>query len=111
MGGLRALVAPQIELWVDGATPFERFPRDTPLPLLEWGINYALAARLCCYLLLHAGCVARADAGVLLPAMPGSGKSTLTARCRAVAIGCCPTSLACCDRPTACCLRCCGRSH
>lgn len=79
VGGLRALVAPQIELWVDGATPFERFPRDTPLPLLEWGINYALAARLCCYLLLHAGSVARADAGVLLPAMPGSGKSTLTA--------------------------------
>lgn len=79
VGGLRALVAPQIELWIDGAAEFERFPRDTPLPLLEWGINYALASRLCCYLLLHAGAVERGGNGVLLPAMPGSGKSTLTA--------------------------------
>jgi hypothetical protein len=39
--GLRRAVRPQIELWIDGAMEFERFPRDTPLPLLEWGINYA----------------------------------------------------------------------
>lgn len=77
--GLRRHLRPQVELWIDGATEFERFPLDTPLPLIEWGINYALAARLCCYLLLHAGSVARGDAGLLLPAMPGSGKSTLTA--------------------------------
>lgn len=79
VGGLRRWLRPQIQLWIDGASEFERFPRDTPLPLLEWGINYALAARLYSYLLLHAGAVARGDAGVLMPAMPGSGKSTLTA--------------------------------
>ena len=77
--GLRRFIRPQVELWIDGAMEFERFPRDTPLPLLEWGINYALAARLACYLLLHAGAVERNGIGLLLPAMPGSGKSTLTA--------------------------------
>lgn len=77
--GLRQVFRPQIELWIDGALEFERFPRDTPLPLLEWGINYALAARLGNHLLLHAGALERNGSGLLLPAMPGSGKSTLTA--------------------------------
>jgi HprK-related kinase A len=57
----------------------EPFPRDTPLPLLEWGINYALASRMYCDLLLHAGVVERGGAAIVMPAMPGSGKSTLTA--------------------------------
>lgn len=77
--GVRRFVRPQVELWIDGAAEFERFPSDTPLPLLEWGINYALAARLYGYVLLHAGAIARGTDGVLVPAMPGSGKSTLTA--------------------------------
>ena len=77
--GLRRYLRPQVELWIDGETEFEPFPRDTPLPLLEWGINHALATRLCGYLLLHAGALERSGHGLLLPAMPGSGKSTLTA--------------------------------
>ncbi len=76
---LRQVFRPQIELWIDGAMEFEKFPRDTPLPLLEWGINYALAARLGNHLLLHAGALEQNGSGLLLPAMPGSGKSTLTA--------------------------------
>jgi len=78
-GGLRRLFRPQVELLVDAAIEFEPFPLDTPVPLLEWGVNYALASRLCCYLLLHSGVVERHGRTVLLPAMPGSGKSTLTA--------------------------------
>ena len=73
------LFLPRVELWLDGEREFEPFPRDTPLPLLEWGINYGLATRLCCYLLLHAAVVAKGDQALLLPAMPGSGKSTLAA--------------------------------
>jgi len=42
-GGLRQPVRPQVELIVDGAIEFEPFPLDTPMPLLEWGMNYALA--------------------------------------------------------------------
>jgi len=47
--------------------------------LLEWGLNWCLADRCNTHLLLHAGVVERGGVGVLLPALPGSGKSTLTA--------------------------------
>lgn len=82
--GLRRWVRPQVELLIDGVREMEPFPGDTSLPLLEWGMNYALATRLTCYLLLHAGVVERGGRAVLLPALPGAGKSTLTA---ALALG------------------------
>ncbi len=77
--GLRRWVRPQVTFMLDGKHPFEPFPADTHLPLLEWGLNWAIANRSNSYLLLHAGAVERAAQGILLPALPGSGKSTLTA--------------------------------
>lgn len=77
--GYRGQVRPQCELLCDGVPELEPFPLDTPLPLLEWGTNYALATRLYCYLLLHAGVVERGGRAIVMPALPGSGKSTLTA--------------------------------
>lgn len=77
--GLRSVLRPQAVLLCDGIRDLEPFPLDTTLPLLEWGTNYALASRLFCYLLLHAGVVERHGRAVVMPAMPGSGKSTLTA--------------------------------
>ena len=79
MRGLRSVVRQQVEIICDGVRELEPFPLDTPLPLLEWGTNYALATRLFCYLLLHAGVVERGGRAIVMPAMPGSGKSTLTA--------------------------------
>jgi len=77
--GLRRYVRAQVSFWLDGERPFEPFPADTHLPLLEWGLNWAIAHRLNRHLLLHAGVVERNGRAVLLPALPGSGKSTLTA--------------------------------
>lgn len=77
--GARRWFRPQVELVVDGECPFEPFPADTAMPLLEWGMNHALAERMGFRLLLHAGVVEKGDIGVVLPAIPGSGKSTLTA--------------------------------
>jgi len=77
--GVRRYFRPQVSFWLDGEEPFEPFPADTHLPLLEWGLNWAIASRLNTHLLLHAGVVERDGLAVLLPAMPGSGKSTLTA--------------------------------
>lgn len=79
MRGLRSVARPKVEIICDGVRELEPFPLDTPLPLLEWGTNYALATRLFCYLLLHAGVVERGGRAIVMPAMPGSGKSTLTA--------------------------------
>jgi HprK-related kinase A len=79
IGGVRRLVRPQVNLWVDGESPFEPFPADTHFPLLEWGVNWAFATRSNHCLLLHAGAVERGGRAVVLPALPASGKSTLTA--------------------------------
>lgn len=76
--GPRRWLAPQIEFVADGEVLFEPFPAATHLPLLEWGMNLLYAQRLGHALLLHAGVVARGDRAVVLPALPGSGKSTLT---------------------------------
>jgi HprK-related kinase A len=46
---------------------------------LEWGWNYEIGRRLHHRLLLHAGVLERDGACLILPALPGSGKSTLTA--------------------------------
>jgi len=77
--GLRRNIRPQIEFVVDGASPFSPFPATVHLPLLEWGLNYAFTERCTHFLLLHSGSVERNEVGIVLPAVPGSGKSTLTA--------------------------------
>src|SRR4029453_4590182 len=76
---LRRWMAPQIVFRCDGRQPFEPFPADSPLPLLEWGANWLIGQRLHDLLLFHAGAVERDGLALLLPALPGSGKSTLTA--------------------------------
>ncbi len=77
--GIRRWIRPQVSLICDGQRPFEPFPSDSPLPLFEWGCNWQIAHRLNNLLLLHAGAVERDGLALLLPAVPGSGKSTLTA--------------------------------
>jgi HprK-related kinase A len=77
--GLRRWIRPQVTLRCDGRQPFEPFPADTALPLFEWGCNWMIGERLNNLLLLHAGAVERDGLALVLPATPGSGKSTLTA--------------------------------
>ena len=78
-GNVRRWLAPQVMFRCDGRRPFEPFPADSPLPLLEWGSNWLIGQRLNNLLLLHAGALERDGRVLLLPALPGSGKSTLTA--------------------------------
>jgi HprK-related kinase A len=77
--GVRRWLRPQVLLHCDGNVVFDPFPADSPLPLFEWGANWLIAQRLNNFLLLHAGALERDGFALLLPAMPGSGKSTLTA--------------------------------
>lgn len=78
-GTWRGWVRPQAIFKLDGWSLFEPFPEDTGLPLFEWGLNWCVAQRAHQYLLLHAATVERHGRAVLLPALPGSGKSTLCA--------------------------------
>ncbi len=77
--GVRRWVRPQVGFYCDGQKPFEPFPASAPLPLYEWGCNWLIGRRLNDLLLLHAGALERDGLALLLPALPGSGKSTLTA--------------------------------
>jgi HprK-related kinase A len=78
-GGLRRWFAPQCVFRCDSQQPFQPFPADCPLPLLEWGGNWLIGQRLNNLLLLHAGAVERDGLALVLPALPGAGKSILTA--------------------------------
>lgn len=69
----------RIRFLMDGQSPFESFPEEQALAVLEWGINLAIAVRVNHLLLLHSAVVERNGNVVLLPAWPGSGKTTLCA--------------------------------
>jgi HprK-related kinase A len=77
--GVRAIARPQCRFQVDGIEPFEPFPAVNALPHFEWGVNWCFAQRFNQYVLLHAGVMARGDDAAILAAIPGSGKSTLSA--------------------------------
>lgn len=79
VGGLRRWFKPQVRVQNDGQVPFDPFPADAPLPLMEWSANWLIGRRCNDVLLLHSGVVERDGLAVVMPALPGSGKSTLTA--------------------------------
>ena len=78
-GGLRRWVRAQVRFDYDGTTPFEPLPAAQAFPLFEWSMNYCVSTRVHGYLLLHAAVIERNGVAAILPAPPGSGKSTLCA--------------------------------
>jgi HprK-related kinase A len=64
---------------VDGRSPHADMPAYQALAVLEWGINLVVALRYHCFLMLHAAVVERHGMALVMPATPGSGKSTLCA--------------------------------
>lgn len=77
--GLRRWVRPQALFETDGEIPFYPMPLPLSVPLLEWGLNWCVAARAHQYLILHAAVLERGGQALLLPAPSGTGKSTLCA--------------------------------
>lgn len=78
-GGLRRWIKPQARFFYDGQPVFEPMALDHAYPLLEWSMNWCVASQAHQYLLLHAAVIERNGLAVILPAPPGSGKSTLCA--------------------------------
>lgn len=76
---LRRWLRPQAEFLIDGDPPFEPLPRDQAPAFLEWGLNWAIAASCHQWFTIHAASIERNGFVAILPAPPGSGKSTLCA--------------------------------
>jgi HprK-related kinase A len=64
---------------VDARRVHEDQPLAHALPTLEWGINLVIAMRFHCFMMLHAAVLERNGGVLLLPALPGHGKTTLCA--------------------------------
>lgn len=76
---LRRFYRPQIEFQLDGIAPFKPLPRNEAFPLFEWGLNWCVATHAHQYFMLHAAVLEKNGLGIIFPAPPGSGKSTLCA--------------------------------
>lgn len=77
--GLRRWIQPQVQFRYDDSLPFAPLPGDQGFPMLEWGLNWCVSHHCHQYLILHAAVVERGGRALILPAPPGSGKSTLCA--------------------------------
>ncbi len=77
--GLRGWLKPQAVFEFDGIQPFVPLPLDHAFPLLEWAMNWCISIHAHHFLLLHSAVIEREGCAVIMPAPPGSGKSTLCA--------------------------------
>lgn len=77
--GLRRWIKPMIRFYFDGEPSFVPLPAGQAFAMLEWGLNWCVAAHCHQYLIIHAAVIERHGRALVLPAPPGSGKSTLCA--------------------------------
>jgi HprK-related kinase A len=77
--GLRRWLRPQAFFYFDGIPSFKPLPLDQAYPMLEWGLNWCIGAHAHQFLVFHAAVIERNGKTAILPAPPGSGKSTLCA--------------------------------
>lgn len=77
--GWRRWLRPQVIFDSDGTVPFEPMPADHAFPMLEWMLNWSVSGSAHAYLIIHAAVVEKNGHAMVMPAPPGSGKSTLCA--------------------------------
>ncbi len=77
--GLRRWFKPQVVFLFDGQPTFKPLPADQAFPMFEWGLNWCVSSHAHSYLIIHAAVIEKNGHAAVLPAPPGSGKSTLCA--------------------------------
>lgn len=77
--GWRRILKPQIRFYQSEQAPFYSMPQSHAPILWEWGLNYCIASKFHSCLTLHAAVVAKNGQAMVIPAPPGSGKSTFCA--------------------------------
>lgn len=78
-GNFRRWVKPQVEFLFDGKPTFKPLPLNQAFPMLEWGLNWCISSHANHCLIIHAAVIEKDGCAAILPAPPGSGKSTLCA--------------------------------
>jgi HprK-related kinase A len=77
--GLRRWLRPQAQFVFDELSPFKPMALPHASAMLEWGLNWCISTYCHQYIIIHAAVVERLGRAIVLPAPPGSGKSTLCA--------------------------------
>lgn len=77
--GLRRWFRPLVRFCFDDVPAFTPLQADHATVSLEWGLNWCVASHSHQFLVIHAAVVERYGMALILPAPPGSGKSTLCA--------------------------------
>jgi HprK-related kinase A len=78
-GFARRFFRPQAQFTVDHRQPFIPLPASMAAPMLEAGLNWCIGAHAHQFLVIHSATLERNGRAVLMPAPPGSGKSTMCA--------------------------------
>lgn len=77
---IRKFIKPNVQFKFDRHhIPFKPLPKDQGYAMLEWGMNWCIAANAHQYLVLHSAVISKQGKSIIMPAPPGSGKSTLCA--------------------------------
>lgn len=63
----------------DGFSPFNPLSSRHAPAIIEWGMNWCVSSQINTHLIIHAAVIEKAGYAAIMPAPPGSGKSTLTA--------------------------------
>jgi HprK-related kinase A len=77
--GIRRWARRQVHFVVNGAQPFLPLPASLVGASMEWGLNWCIGHRAHRWAVVHAAVVERSGRVLILPAPPGSGKTTLCA--------------------------------
>jgi len=76
---LRSLIYQQAQFYLDERIIFHPFPLQHATAMLEWGMNWCISSQTHTFLIVHAAVIEKNGFAAILPAPPGSGKSTLCA--------------------------------
>ena len=75
----RRLTRPQAQFYFEGHAPFLPLPQSMAGLFLEGGLNWCIGNHAHQFVVIHSATLERKGLGLLMPAPPGSGKSTLCA--------------------------------
>lgn len=75
----RGMTGKRVSIIADGRAIYPSEPRTIAVPLLEWTLNLCVFHQPSTNLILHAAVVERGGCALIMPAVPGSGKSTFCA--------------------------------